>query len=360
MTNLESFFLFFVIAVVALAFVFWKNVRSFIRNKKTAGAKNEEAADEITTDTSIRIIQKWKMPKELKEISGIAIMDMEHIACIQDEVGKIYIFNTVTNKIEKEIPFGILGDYEGIAIANGSAYIIRADGMLFEVTDYSSARPSVNEYRTHLTAKQDVEGLCYDQKKNRLLLSIKGKEEESDLYKGIYAFDLSSKKIEGTPVFKIDLSHDIWNQVKKKKNKIQPSDIEVHPVTGDVYILDGADPKLLVMDSNGTYKKLYKLGSDEFSQPEGISILPTGEVFISNEGKNSAGNILKLSLEQWNLAVVVYSTLAVAAKKHWKKWACAFSILQSHIKKAQPFQATLYYFFLIVNDVHLFYPSHCR
>ncbi len=67
-----------------------------------------------------------------------------------------------------------------------------------------------------MTAKQDVEGLAYDPKNNRLLLSIKGKEPGNEDYKGIYSFDLSSKKLAVTPVYKIDLTHSIFNDVKGK------------------------------------------------------------------------------------------------------------------------------------------------
>ena len=153
------------------------------------------------------------------------------------------------------------------------------------MTNYSSAKPVIKEYRTSLTAKQDVEGLCYDVKNNRLLLSIKGKELNTDEYKGIYAFDLSSKRMQTDPVLKIDLTNNFWNKSEKKKKLIQPSDLEVHPATGDVYIVDGADSKLLVMANDGTPKELYQLNTNDFPQPEGISFLQTGELLISNEGK---------------------------------------------------------------------------
>ncbi len=70
--------------------------------------------------------------------------------------------------------------------------------------------------------------------------------------------------------------------------------MEVYPATGDVYIVGGPGPGLLVMGSDGTKKKLYKLSSSDFPQPEGIAFAEAGELFISNEGKTGAGNILKI------------------------------------------------------------------
>jgi uncharacterized protein YjiK len=100
------------------------------------------------------------------------------------------------------------------------------------------------------------------------------------------------------PVLKIDLTSNFWNKTEKKKDLIEPSDLEVHPTTGDIYIVDGPDSKLLVMDKDGTPKKIYQLSPDDFPQPEGISFSQTGELLISNEGKKGEGNILKLSIEQ--------------------------------------------------------------
>ena len=134
------------------------------------------------------------MPKELTEISGLSYMDGQRFACVQDELGKIFIYNAASSSVEKEISFGAAGDYEGLAVVDETIWVLRADGKLFEVSNMNAAKPSVKEYGTHLTLKQDPEGLCYDKKNNRLLIAIKGAEPGTENYKGIYAFDLQFKK----------------------------------------------------------------------------------------------------------------------------------------------------------------------
>jgi uncharacterized protein YjiK len=253
-----------------------------------------EKAPQPQSSNPVAVTQKWEMPAALKEISGIAYIDKDRFACVQDEQGKIYIYNTQSKKIEKEIPFAATGDYEGIAIAGTTAYVLRADGRLFEVANYNS-NPSVVEHTTHLTAKQDVEGLCYDAKNNRLLLAIKGKEPNTTDYKGIYAFDLASKKLQEDPVLKIDLTHEIWKDIKGKQ-KMEPSDLDIHPQTGDIYVTDGAKPKLLIMDAAGNKKNLFALDQSQFPQPEGVAFTPEGELIISSEGKTGAGSIAKVSV----------------------------------------------------------------
>ena len=84
---------------------------------------------------------------------------------------------------------------------------------------------------------------------------------------------------------------------KKKKGSINPSGISIHPLNGDMYIVDGRNSKLLITDAAGTIKKLYQLNSKEFAQPEGISFNSTGDLFIANEGTNQPGNILQVKID---------------------------------------------------------------
>jgi hypothetical protein len=84
------------------------------KTKTEMGKNNGSAA----TNPPITIIKKWNMPKELTEISGLSYKDEKHFACVQDELGKIFIYNTASSSVEKEISFGAAGDYEGLAVVD--------------------------------------------------------------------------------------------------------------------------------------------------------------------------------------------------------------------------------------------------
>ena len=252
-----------------------------------------------STDAAITIVKKWNMPKELTEISGLSYIDGQRFACVQDELGKIFIYNAASSSVEKEISFGAAGDYEELAVIGEAVWVLRADGKLFEVSNTNAAKPSVKEYSTPLTMKQDPEGLCYDKKHNRLLIAIKGAEPGIENYKGIYAFDLNSKKMDQQPVYKIDLQNKVFGNGSdtKKRNTVNPSGISIHPVSGDMYITDGRNPQLLIIDAGGNIKKLYALDSNDFAQPEGITFNSAGDLFIANEGAKQPGNIVQVRIE---------------------------------------------------------------
>lgn len=268
------------------------------KDDKDKKKKDKKSKDDVPASANVKVVQKWELPSQLTEISGMAYLSNNQFACIQDEQGTIFIYNTASNKIEKEIPFGDPGDYEGIAVAGNTAYVMRADGKLYEVANFMDDKPAVKLYSTPLTEKHDVEGICYDQQNNRLLLSIKGKEPNTADYKGIYGFDLKTKQMATAPVYKIDLTDKIWADIKEKKaeNKMQPSDIDIHPTTGELYITDGANPKLLIIDAQGTPKALHHLSKSDFQQPEGITFTPNGELYISSEGGKGSGVIARVEV----------------------------------------------------------------
>jgi len=164
---------------------------------------------------------------------------------------------------------------------------------VMEVKNYNAKNLSTVAHKTFLSTKENVEGICFEPKKYRLLLSVKKRDPFNNDFKGIYAFDLSTKKLAPEPVYKINTRDDIW----KGQHEIEPSDLAVHPGTGNIYVLDGEHPRLLVMTKSGSIKKIYQLDDPAFSLPEGICFSKTGELFISNEGRSGAGNILQVREE---------------------------------------------------------------
>ena len=292
-----------IIFILCTGFHLGKNGAEFTLNNGLAAAKELKAIKmdkknviikEYEMGGVIKILKRWDLPDVLKEISGIAYIDAAHFACIQDEIGIIYIYNIETAKIEKEIPFAGAGDFEGITLVGNEAYVVRADGKLYAISDISGDQHVIKEYSTPLTAKHDVEGLCYDKNNNRLLLAAK---ETKPGYNGIYAFDLASGTMKEKPVLIIEMPQVLSGAGQKKKpQEMMTSAISIHPITNDIYATDGRKAQLLILDKGGKIKRLFDLNSRDFAQPEGISFNPAGEMFISNEGVKDAGNILKVSI----------------------------------------------------------------
>jgi uncharacterized protein YjiK len=251
------------------------------------------------------------LPHVLQEISGLTYIDSSSFACIQDEKGIVFIYNYLKDKIKKKYEFNIDGDYEGIARVNNTIYILRSDGTLFEILDYKSKTFQLNSYVTGLPANNN-EGLCYDPDNDRLLIACKGKIGKGHEYKDkrvIYGFDLNTKQLSEEPVFDFDLSSikefalrekvDVHIRSKKKGRIMDPvikfmtSDIAIHPITKKLFLLSASDHMLFIFSKNGQLEHIEKLNPELFVQAEGITFLPDGEMFITNEGRDRKATLLR-------------------------------------------------------------------
>ncbi|WP_424494337.1 SdiA-regulated domain-containing protein [Salinimicrobium sp. GXAS 041] len=247
-----------------------------------------------------KILKKWELPPVLDEISGIAYLGNKRIACVQDEDGIIYIYNLNSSTIEQEIPFAKDGDYEGITVVNQDAYVLRSDGIIFEVKSFRSQNPKVTKLTTapNRLPGINIEGLCADTENNRLLLAVK-ERENSAYHKEIYAYNLTNMETVKDPLFLIDLSSPIFENLNDfLEDKFSPGEIAIHPHSGEYYILDGSKPKILITDSQGSHKELYILDPADFGNPEGLTFTPEGDLFISNEAEDEPANILQVSLKR--------------------------------------------------------------
>lgn len=245
------------------------------------------------------ISETWELPEELNEISGIVWIDNHTLACVQDEHGVIYIYDLDEKSITEEIPFAGNGDYEGIAIHGNDIYVMQSDGLLYEVKNWRATNKVVSSHQTGFKSSHNMESLTYSGIDNSLLTAPKDKDATED-FKGIYRISLPSKKVNiNAPAYKIDMKADDLKAYRGKKlyKTFNPSDIAVHPITNEIYVLEGKNPKLLILDSEGALKTVYKLDEINFPQPEGMTFSNDGDLYISNESANGPATIHLVELK---------------------------------------------------------------
>jgi uncharacterized protein YjiK len=212
------------------------------------------------------------------------------LACVNDEEGKVFIYDLMKKEVVEKIPFGKDGDYEGIEVVDNEVFILKSNGKInsFKIGEayertIDCSDPDVIEY----------EGLGYDPKNKRLLLAAKERVKDKDDKKMIYAYDFDRKVL-----FKnIAIPQE---QITDKANgkDFRPSGIAVNPLTGQYFILASDGKKLLVLSEDGKKEALISLNPKFFKQPEGICFSPEGVLYISSEGKDGDGYILAFGLSK--------------------------------------------------------------
>jgi len=251
-------------------------------------------------------LKEYELPHSLREISGITFSGEHKMACIQDEKGKIYVYNLKKEDVKESIEFGTDKDYEGIALVNDTFFVLHSTGTLFEVTGFDTDSQQTKKHDTFLKKENNTEGLCYDSTTHSLLIACKGvshKKEKEDV-KEIYRFNLESDKLEKKPEYKIHLealekfleeSHVIKPVTSDADAFFEPSEIAIHPFTHDIYVLSSVGKMIVVLDRNGTIKEAADFDPAFAAHPEGMTFSPAGHLFISSEGKGSKKVILEFA-----------------------------------------------------------------
>lgn len=258
------------------------------------------------------------MPEKLVEISGLSLSaDGAHLLAIQDEDGFVFVIDKLKGAVVREFRFHKTGDYEAVEAVANTIYVAKSNGNLYRITDHEGEAPKTEKIETFLSKEDDVEGLAYDAKRERLLLACKGADMTSGRGKAgqraIYAFDLATQQLAQEPAYIIqeDAVAQFLGQMKEGKARqklmdtfakdgedlrFNPSGLAIHPLTGHLYLLSSVGKTLMVLDEAGSILHIAKLNKKIHPQPEGICFDRDGTLFISNEGKDGQGNIHRFAM----------------------------------------------------------------
>ena len=258
-------------------------------------------------------IKLFKVPRELNEISGISFIDDHTVVAIQDEEGILYFYDLNKEAVVRTYEFWKGKDYEDLAVVGNDLFIVNSSGAIYELKNFRQGPSKPLVHKTVLKEENNIEGLAYDKKNNRLLLAVKDLSLDGDeSKKDIYAFNLTTKKLDTTAAYTIRLSEvetyfkgDQLEETSKKLLKaignqnlnevFRTSALNLNPATGELYVLSSMNNIIAVLDSRSKITRILELDGKEFIQPEGLAFNPAGKLFVSNEGKKKQANIIEVT-----------------------------------------------------------------
>ena len=237
-----------------------------------------------------------KLDLRLKEISGI-VWDNQNDEFIahNDEKGIIYYLDRDTKGIKREFVFSeAKGDYEDIAMAKKDIYVLRSDGKLFRiVTDSTGKQNTFDAGQLESSGKNDFETLYYDAERRALVILCKNCSTDDKKVVSAYAYYPDSIGFDNKPLFTIDVGKVDSLSPRPTSKRFQPSAARIHPVLKKLFILSSASNQLVVTDLDGNIENVYMLTKKLFPQAEGLTFKSNGDMYISNEGVGSKGELLK-------------------------------------------------------------------
>ncbi|MEO6916253.1 MAG: SdiA-regulated domain-containing protein [Chitinophagaceae bacterium] len=234
-----------------------------------------------------------KLKKKLKEISGIFYLADNQFASIEDESGTIFLLDYTTGMVTNTIDFAGNGDYEDIVADDNYYYVLESSGIIFRVA--RNATSPVEKYELPRKKSREFESIFLEKEKGKLIMLCKECKHKDDLKEG-YCLDLKSFDFNKQPCFSLDFTS--LENALPSGTVLKPSAAAINPSDQKLYVLCSVGKTLLRCTRDGKIEKVFPLDQNTFRQPEGLTFLPNGDMYISNEAAGEQATLVKISYLQ--------------------------------------------------------------
>ena len=224
----------------------------------------------------------------LREISGIHFYRKDtSVFAISDEMGYLFKIHLKNDYVTQKWKFDKPLDFEDVSYHDSLFYILESNGNIHTLKfspHGDTITTQISVFDPGGKGKNEFESLYYDSSRKSFIMICK--DCQNDKKSKVTAWGYDPENHVFTPsVFTID-ADIIAKKAGQKKMKFKPSAAEINPATGELWILSAVNSLLVRADQNGNCKEAYPLNSGLYTQPEGISFTPKGDMIISNEAGN--------------------------------------------------------------------------
>lgn len=240
--------------------------------------------------------EKFVMPTILREISGIAFSqgNPDTMYAEQDEQGKIFKFKLGEEKLVAT-KFAKKGDYEDIAICNGTIIMLRSDGTLFTfpLSETNKEAASYVQEWNNLLPNGEYEGMYANASTNEIFILCKHCDtDKTNKQTTGHLINLSGEKLIYNKGFIIDIAQ-VQKLTGNNKLNFHPSALAWNSHDKQWFILSSVNHMLVLANADWKVEEVHTLNPAIFNQPEGMAFDKDGNLYISNEGGEGNGNVLK-------------------------------------------------------------------
>ena len=240
----------------------------------------------------LRLESAFRLNIALQEASGLAPASASSVFAHNDEYAIIYEIDIDTGDTLRAFALGAptaKGDFEGVALAGGSVWLVASDGRLIEGRAAEHGKRSrFNVFDAGVPDDCEVEGVAPADAAGALLLVCKqsaGKDGKPRLK----MLEWSSR--ERWTKARLFLDRPLADFVPDGARKdFKASDLARDPKTGDLFILNSSGG-LLELGADGALRRYDPLDRRRHPQPEGLALFGDGRIAIADEGAKREGTL---------------------------------------------------------------------
>lgn len=239
--------------------------------------------------------RQLKLPKRLREISGLAMLGENRLLAHDDERGVVseidYLDGSIVKRFELGGPRGrVADDLEGIAAAGSMLYLVSSTGRLYEFSEGADgATVPYKRYETGVGRLHEIEGLAYDPDQRVLLLVSKNpRNPRQEDQIAIYRWSPDTRQLVEEERILIEASA-LARRIDR--TKFQPSGIERHPVSGNYFVVAARQHAVAEITPRGKVLAVNTLKAGRHRQAEGISFAADHTMVIADEGSGKRATL---------------------------------------------------------------------
>lgn len=244
---------------------------------------------------------KIKLPRALREISGLAITAEDTLLAHNDEDLTVFEL-TSTGKllqVKSDKRVNLQLDFEGITVAGEQVSLISSKGVLVSGNLPLDKKP-FRRWDTGLNDICEIEGLDYLSARKALIVlckRIRGGKNKREIRLMLLTQDNDATRVEQISV--------VFPAAQNPSIKAFTGSGVVHvPGLDHFLVLSSRTRAIAELTSDGELVRIRRLKKKLHRQPEGIEITAAGDLLIANEGKSKSGYL------------VVHEQLAECSLKH--------------------------------------------
>ena len=246
-------------------------------------------------------LARWILPREMGEVSGLALTGDGRLLAHGDENGRVYVIDPRRGVLLKHFTVGTAegeahADFEGITLAADRIFMVASNGTLYEFAEgVDGERVRYVLHDTRLGHECEFEGVAFDAVTALLLLPCKtvGTKDLRD-HLVMYRLRLGSGADSTLAPITIPLAKVKGSNPWKG---LHPSDITVDPVTGNYVLIAAQEKALIEITPSGEVVRAIPLPG-KHGQAEGVALTTDGILVVSDEATNRAAT---LTLYRWPL-----------------------------------------------------------
>jgi uncharacterized protein YjiK len=264
-------------------------------------ARTQRLATSLTNKDSTQSgpVARWILPKEIGEVSGLALTTDGRLLAHGDEVGRVYVIDPRGGAILKRFGIGntdtdAMDDFEGITLAAEKIFMVASDGKLYEFAEGTDAeRVSFLLHDTQLGKECEFEGIAFDSTRGVVVLPCKNvRTRDLRNHLVLYRWRLDGAADSTSAPLTIPLEQVIGSNGWKT---LHPSDITVDPVTGNYVMVAAQEKALIEITASGAVVRAMPLPG-KHGQAEGVALTPDGILIVGDEATNRPAT---LTLYRW-------------------------------------------------------------